>query len=431
MKTLFFPLISLVLLITASCSESVTETVTYKINEPVFMSRDAFRSSVKVSSTPHEITGYGKISYYQGYLYMSEPGKGIHIINNTNPAAPKVAGYIELLGNADISVRNNVLYADSYVDLVWFDVSVPSSPVLKGRLQNVFPEAMPMMRNGVGFDWDMCYGEKKQDGVIVGWKEVERTEDIDDYRGGWFWRWGWMEGDVLATSKDMASNGSSNGVNGSMSRFTIYLDYLYTVINNQMTIFNLGKENPEVAADSIYIGWNVETIFSNKNNMFFGTPTGMLIYSVENPLKPVFKSSIQHVFGCDPVVVEDDIAYVTVHSGVNCRTGTTVNDLIIIDVKDVTKPKQIASYAMTEPKGLGIDNKKLFICDDGLKIFKADDPMTIMANKLAHYKGMAGYDLIPFNNVLMMIAEEGIYQYDYSNVNNIRELSFLPVKKAN
>jgi hypothetical protein len=39
--------------------------------------------------------------------------------------------------------------------------------------------------------------------------------------------------------------------------------------------------------------------------------------------------------------------------------------------------------------------------------------------------------LIPFNNVLMMIAEEGIYQYDYSNVNNIRELSFLPVKKAN
>jgi hypothetical protein len=86
---------------------------------------------------------------------------------------------------------------------------------------------------------------------------------------------------------------------------------------------------------------------------------------------------------------------------------------------------------MTEPKGLGIDNKKLFICDDGLKIFKADDPMTIMANKLAHYKGMAGYDLIPFNNVLMMIAEEGIYQYDYSNVNNIRELSFLPVKKAN
>ena len=177
----------------------------------------------------------------------------------------------------------------------------------------------------------------------------------------------------------------------------------------------------------MYIGWDVETIFSYKDHMYMGTPTGMLIYSVENPLKPEFRSSIQHVFGCDPVVVQDDIAYVTIHSGDNC--GQNNNELIIIDVKDKRRPKQLVSYSMAKPKGLGIDNKTLFVCDDGLKIFDATNPQTIMANQLAHYKGMAGYDVIPFNNTLMMMAEEGIYQYDYSNLREIRLISFLKVGK--
>ncbi len=428
MKNFIYSMLAILLVSITACEEKVTETVTYKINEPVFMSKSDFRNSVKVSRVPHQITGYGKISYYQGYLFMSEPGKGIHIINNQNPSNPHAVGYIELLGNADLSVRNNLLYADSYVDLVWFDVSNPSEPVLKGRLEDVFPEALPIIRNEVGIDWEMCYGDKKKDGVIVGWTEVERTEPVEEYSGGWGWRWGWFRGDGLTTmaEKDFdSSTGGGNSINGSMSRFTIYLDYLYAVINNQMVIFDLSKPIPVKAADNIYVGWDVETIFSYEKYMYLGTPTGMLIYSVENPIKPEFMSSIVHSRGCDPVVVEGNTAYVTIHSGNGC--GQTENKLIIIDVTDKKRPREIVSYSMTKPKGLGIDNKTLFVCDDGLKIFKADNPQTIMANQLAHYKGMAGYDVIPFNNVLMMIAEDGIYQYDYSNLNNIRQLSYLKV----
>lgn len=126
-------------------------------------------------------------------------------------------------------------------------------------------------------------------------------------------------------------------------------------------------------------------------------------------------------------MVEDDIAYVTVHSGNNC--GQNFNELIIINVSDVKRPQPIVSYTMTKPKGLGIDNGTLFLCDDGLKIYNADDPQTLMANRLAHYSGMEGYDVIPYNNVLMMIAEDGIYQYDYSDLEEIRLLSKIAVKK--
>ena len=133
------------------------------------------------------------------------------------------------------------------------------------------------------------------------------------------------------------------------------------------------------------------------------------------------------MFGCDPVVVEDDIAYVTVRSGTFC--GQDANELIIVDVSNVKQPKHLVTYNMKSPKGLGIDGKTLFVCDDGLRIFNTEDPLTIMHkdNVLAHFKDMDGFDVIPFDNILMMIASDAIYQYDYSNLQNIKQLSRLPI----
>lgn len=395
----------------------VRETVTYTVNKPVYMSADVFRSSVKVTTQPEEITQQGKICFYEGYLYVSEPGKGIHIIDNRNPSSPAPVGFIELMGNTDLAIRNNMLYADSYVDLIWFDISHPALPVLKNRLENVFPESYPPIEEGL-IDSEVFTEAGRAKGIVVGWTQEVESHTYEYYK------------DELCYN-DMASssNGgsSSTGVNGSMSRFGLYKDYMYVVLNNQMSIFDLSGDEPVAAAENINVGWNVETIFSYKDNMFMGTPTGMVIYSVKDPVKPEYQSSITHVYGCDPVVVEDDIAYVTVHSGNNC--GQNFNELIVIDVSDVTRPQPIVSYTMTKPKGLGIDNGTLFLCDDGLKIYKADNPQTLMANRLAHYSGMEGYDVIPHNNVLMMIADDGIYQYDYSNLDKITLLSKVGRKK--
>lgn len=383
---------------------------TYKINEPVLMDASAFRESVKVKTTPVEITKQGKICFYDGYLYISEPDQGIHIIDNRNPSSPQNVGFIELLGNADLSIRNGTLYADSYVDLVWFDISNPAKPSLKGRLEEVFPYAVPPIPNEHGYDYDMC---RQRDGkIVVGWTLKERTEWMDNADGGIYY--------------ESANSSKGNGVNGSMSRFGVYKNYLYVVLNSRMTVLDLSAATPKNVFEE-YIAWDVETIFSYKDNMFLGTPTGMFIVSVKDPANPEPVSSIQHVYGCDPVVVENDLAYVTVHSGNNCGQGN--DELFIVDISDIKKPKQIVSYTMTHPKGLGIDNGTLFVCDDGLKVFDAADPQKLMANMLAHHKGMDGYDVIPSNKTLMMIADDGLYQYDYSDLKNIKLLSKLPIKK--
>lgn len=397
----------------------VKETITYTVNKPVLMSADVFRSSVKVTTQPEEITQKGKICFYEGYLYISEPGKGIHIIDNRNPASPASVGFIELIGNADVAIRNNILYADSYIDLVGFDISNPALPVLKSRLENVFPQSYPPIEEGY-IDSELCNLAATNGNIVVGWTQEEETHTLEYYKNEQVYN------DAMTNSSG-GSSGGSTGVNGSMSRFGLYKDYLYVVLNDYMSIFNLAGDKPEKAVENMYIGGSVETIFSYKDCMFMGTPTGMIIYSVANPLKPEYQSMMWHVYGCDPVVVENDIAYVTVHSGNNC--GQNFNELIILNVKDVKNPQPIVSYTMTKPKGLGIDNGTLFLCDDGLKIYNAEDPQTLMANRLAHYSGMEGYDVIPHDNVLMMIADDGIYQYDYSNLKDIKQLSKLAVKK--
>ncbi len=425
MKKLFF-LFSISLLALTACNDIVTEMVTYKVNEPIFMATETFRNSVKVSKTLHTLGGIGKMCFYNNYLYISEPQKGIHIINNTDPANPQSVGFIELLGNADLAIRNGLLYADSYIDLVWFDVSDPSNPLLKGRLDSIFTTALPTIPNQYSIDYNTTYSGGSN-GIIVGWELKEKTEAVSQYRGGWL-KGGWPEMMYdLATPTSTNSGTATTGINGSMASFTIYDNKLYTVINNNLNIFDLTGEKPQKATDNMYVGWNVETIFSNKSNLYFGTSTGMLIYSVVDPLKPVYQSAISHAFGCDPVVVDNDLAYVTIHSGNRC--GQSTNELMIVDVKDVKSPKMLVSYGMTEPKGLGIDAGKLFLCDDGLKIYKITAPETLLANKLAQYSCMNGFDVIPFNNTLMMIADDGLYQYDYSDMNNIHQISKLAIVK--
>lgn len=410
------------LLMLNACTEFVQETYSYKINEPVFMSAAEFRNSVKVSRTPQQINKQGKICFYKDFLYISEPDKGIHIINNIDPANPKAVGFIEIMGNADIAIKNDVLYADAYIDLVWFDITNPALPVLQGRKENVFPTAIPPMDNFYGYDYEQCSDKSK--GVIVGWELKEKTGTYTKNRW-WWWRGGMVDDAYMSNVESGAKNSGNTGITGSMARFSLYNNYLFTVMNNTLAVFDLSNRAPVVAADSIYVGWDVETIFSYKDYMFMGTPRGMLIYSVSNPVKPVYVSSFTHFYGCDPVVVENDTAFVTVRSGNLC--GQNSNELIVVDVSNIKQPKQIVSYSMTSPKGLGIDNGTLFLCDDGLKVYDARNPMILMAKQLAHYKGMDGYDVIPFEHTLMMIADDGIYQYDYTDLKNIKQLSKLPI----
>ena len=88
---------------------------------------------------------------------------------------------------------------------------------------------------------------------------------------------------------------------------------------------------------------------------------------------------------------------------------------------------------MHNPHGLGLDGNALFICegDLGLKIFNASDIEEIDKNLIKHYNSMNAYDVIPYNDNLIMIGMDGLYQYNYSSLDDIQYLSHLPIIQIN
>ncbi|NJM16907.1 MAG: hypothetical protein HC896_17385 [Bacteroidales bacterium] len=173
---------------------------------------------------------------------------------------------------------------------------------------------------------------------------------------------------ISCSKSDSNSDSASGGKGGSMARFAINGNYLYTVDSRKLKIFDISEATQPTYQGEYHGGEDVETIFPYRNTLFLGTRWGMNIIDVTNPVTPVFKSTYQHVYSCDPVVVSETTAYVTLRSeGSAC--WRTQNQLDIIDVSNLSDPRIIKTYQMTNPKGLGVDKNLLFVCDQGLKGF--------------------------------------------------------------
>ena len=217
-----------------------------------------------------------------------------------------------------------------------------------------------------------------------------------------------------------------------MARFGLYSDYLYVVDNANLYIFDV--KNPESPNDigQQNVGWDVETMFIYDRHMFLGTQSGMRIFSLKVSTVPEYVSDFWHVTSCDPVVISDGYAYVTLRGGTPC--GSSVNRLDVLQLSDDYKNNElIASYPLHGPYGLGIDDQTLFVCDGeaGLKIYDAEDKLHIDDHQIAAFSNINTFDVIPFDDYLFMIGEDGFYQYDYSDLQNIQQISFIPVKQNN
>jgi len=423
LTTAMFAMMLVAMFLATGCRDKVYETVTYTANEPVYMSFEEFRGSVKTSAT-QELVAPGKIYFKDNLLYINEINEGIHVIDNSNPSSPQKVAFITIPGNLDLGIQGNILFADSYIDLVAIDITNPSAPVEVDRIENAFPNVLPPM----DFSYPIV-DLNFEKGVVVGWRVKEHTETIE--KGNSFEK-RWVQYDAMGVpginSAEISINSlNSTGISGSMARFTIYNDYMYAVQNNNLKLFNISSVPGMSTGNEINLDRVVETIFPYEGKLFLGTTTGMLVYSLSSPNAPVFVSAFDHINSCDPVVVQGNLAYVTLRSGNQCFGFT--NELDVIDISSIQNPFLVKTYPMFNPHGLGIDGNVLFVCDGdaGLKIYDATDPMEIHMNQLAHFPDIKTYDVIPLNGVLMMIGADGLYQYDYSNISEIVLLSTIPV----
>ncbi|MBA4167331.1 MAG: hypothetical protein H0X41_07305 [Chitinophagaceae bacterium] len=88
----------------------------------------------------HQVRDGGNIYTYHQFIFQVDVGRGIHVINNANPAQADRVGFITVNGCAQISIQNSYLYTNSYSDLVVIDISDPVHLKEVSRTPNAFPD---------------------------------------------------------------------------------------------------------------------------------------------------------------------------------------------------------------------------------------------------------------------------------------------------
>jgi hypothetical protein len=227
----------------------------------------------------------------------------------------------------------------------------------------------------------------------------------------------------------------SAGQGGSMARFTVAGDYMYTVDNESLMMFDLSDPAQPLFLErkTQEIGQNIETIFNMDTLLFIGSQDGMYIYNIVRPQFPELLSSVSHIRSCDPVVAEGCYAYVTLNSsGTWC--GNTVNGLFIYDLSDIRRPKEIySSTQFNSPKGLAVDGSKLFVCEaiKGIQVFDVSNPaQPVWVDDLSYIdeaRDVITYDVIPQNGLLLTSTDQGLFQFDYSG-QKIRFVSKITIQ---
>jgi len=424
MKKIHYSLLFLIfgsLSFTSCLKDTCSETTTFVQVTPRFVSLEEIRVEPQ-REVARELKSPGKMYFYNNIIFVNELKEGIHIIDNSNPDSPQNVGFVNIPGNVDIAAKDGFLYADSYMDLLTLDIRDIDNIKETCREENIF----------IG-----QFGIQDDRGVLVDYVETENFIELDcsdnNFNSGIFNRGEDVFVDVAqdfdgAFGAPQAAEGA--GVGGSLARFSIAKDHLYVIDQFNLYTYNLDRAEKPRNVNEQVVEWGIETLFPYNDFLFIGANNGMFIYDNENPESPRFLSKFEHARACDPVFVQGTTAFVTLRDGSRCESFN--NQLDVVDVSDVLNPTLLHTHQMDNPHGLSVRGDHLYICEGefGLKVFDKTDLARIPDNRKEHLKDIHAFDVISLSeDHLLVIGQDGLYQYDSSDKDDLELMSKIEVHR--
>jgi hypothetical protein len=275
-----------------------------------------------------------------GTLYVSDPYSGIHVFDAPEGSEPVLRRVVPFQGNTGVAVREEVVYANSW----------------KGIFALRIPAAGPV---------DTLAGPFGAPEYPV-WNEGTYDDEGD----------GWGCDGCGTYVADMAPPVSYGG-GSSYAVFAVIDTFLYHVDTDRGRLVTLSISDPESPRllSKTHLGWDVETLFPGGRYLFVGSGTGMHILDREaDPASPPVIGVFTHVRACDPVVVRDSTAYVTLRSGSRC--GRAPDELLAVSIADPAAPRLLCRAPSPTPYGLAVDGPHVYVGngDHGLSLFAAPRP---------------------------------------------------------
>lgn len=166
-RLLYLTLITIGILILQSCDPETEYPLAVKGLRPVYA--EANWKDIGVEAT-HPISQLGKIALKDGYLFVNERMKGIHVIDNKNPASPDPVAFISIPGNSDFEFKGDVLYADNFSDLVVMRLRPDFTIEITDRMEGLYRNeliAYPAHHDG----YFECPDPAK--GFVIDWIEAD------------------------------------------------------------------------------------------------------------------------------------------------------------------------------------------------------------------------------------------------------------------
>ena len=374
---------------------------------------------------PFEETG--KVIYYQDYIFINKPQEGIHIVNNSDPDNPINQGFIQLKGNIDMTIIDDFLYADQFSALVVLDIQnlnqifmIEDFTVSEIFNYNRYWAFNPENSSDEYEYYQTEFIDDKQ-GIVIGWNLEIRLELIEFNR---FMILEDLQTQSLNATDDtpgFEAQENRQSQAGSLTRFLPIDNLLYTLNEWELILFEIAENHKPLRFGKTSTNSSAETLFSLNDFLFIGTTTGMLVYAIDNPKNPTFQSQIDHFRSCDPVVADEEYAYVTLRGGTNCFTDR--NELQIISLKDPENLEVVSRQILFNPHGLTVYEEYVIVCDGtaGIKVVDVSDKTS--PKVVNTYPVDFAYDIILDYPRAIVVGGGKVYQYDISQLPELELIS--------
>jgi hypothetical protein len=347
------------------------------------------------------IVNPGKIYIGDKYILIGEEEKGIHVYNNEDITNPIKINFINVPGNREFFVLGGSLYAESYYDIVKYDISSLEEVKEIGRCPNFINEEVKNDEGHslLGFTFQQVT------------KTLSKDSDIyDDILDDNIVYYDFAQNIIPRSAVPSSFSGNSSGHSGTVNRLSVYNEFLYIVNRNK--IITIDESSMTVTSRILGASSEMETVIPYQDKLFIGSRTSMDIYDIANPHQPHHEYAFNHVESCDPVLPYNSAAYVTLRTGDFADCPGNTNALVVLDISNLEYPKHVFEMAMHNPFGMAVIDDKLFVGegDYGLAVFNIENPLR-PTNKVSIE--IEAYDIMPhptIKNLILVAGENGLNQ---------------------
>jgi len=331
--------------------------------------------STGLSSPPRGLIAPVSMSLLDDRMFVSDLVSGLHVYDVTDLTSPQVKYTIPLHSNTGSAASGDVVFTNDNRNLYAIvladeDYEIVATIELSPQYNDV---------------WFEGGGQPRDTGF--GCAPSCAREDAS-----------------VAAASAPTSTGSS------FTTFALAGDFLYYVDDVELVTLDVSAPEQPQLINKNYIGWTIETIYPTDGYLFVGGTRGMYIFDRSDPADPRQIGKVEHVRACDPVVVSDKTAYVTLRSGTRC--GQSNDMLLAVDIADPTQPLVVHEKQMTPPFGLATQGSWLYVSTGrkGFELFNIAKPQ--MPMRVAEWSQWPTRDFIWVDDVLYVLSDDRLLIFD-------------------